>query len=199
MKKEHVEHLCSSFKDFKGVEHKMVLVAISRELPTNYGELYSKEKDIDEETAVSPVENWVVSYTDWNEESVTKVSKCLHLGVSICHAEDTYNERTGIAKATHRARNSDPVLFVAKNGYINSKMVRAFLEQEAEYIQNNPGCVIEGYDAQRDKYVASETLKQEYENLSVEDKNLVNILAEIDVNKMKELQKFVKARNEISK
>lgn len=202
MKKEHIEHLVTSFKDFKGLEHPMVLVAISRELPTTYKEMHPTEDlgdDVDE-VGKSKVHTIVTMYDDWDCEDLGEVTKALHLGVAICNPEDKekFSERTGIAKATHRARNSNPVMYVSKNGYINSEMVKAFLKQEAAHIQNNPGCVIKGYDDCCDKYKANLDLQETYNKLSEEDKNIVKILANLTDNRLSELQKLVKAHNELS-
>lgn len=198
--KEHIEHLVSSFKDYKGIEHKMVLVAISSELPKTYLELYPDDIDAKKDPSIgeSNVSHWVASYDEWESNDINEVVKCLRIGIAICNPEDAdkFSERTGIAKACHRARNSKPVMYVTKNGYINSKMVRAFLTQEAEHIQNNPGCIIEGYDEACNKFKYNKELKESYNNLSKEDKNIVAMLADLDTKRLTELQKFVKIHNE---
>lgn len=198
--KEHVESLISSFKDYKGIEHKMVLVAVSSELPKTYLELYPNDKEAKEDPSISDskVYHIVNVYDEWNSDEIGEVVKVLRLGIAICNPEDSdkFSERAGIAKAVHRARNSKPVMYVSKNGYINSKMVRAFLEQEAIHIQNNPGCIIKGYDEAQDKFKYNEELKKGYSNLSEEDKNVVAMLADLDDKRLTELQKFVKVHNE---
>lgn len=198
--KEHVESLISSFKDYKNIEHKMVLVAVSSELPKTYLELYPNDKEAKEDPSIgeSKVYHIVNVCDEWDSNEMGAVVKVLRLGIAICNPEDSdkFSERAGIAKATHRARNSKPVMYVSKNGYINSKMVRAFLEQEATHIQNNPGCIIEGYDEAQDKFKYNEELKEGYNNLSEEDKSVVAMLADLDTKRLAELQKFVKVHNE---
>lgn len=194
--KERVEHLITEFVDYKGLKHPVVLVAVSKELPTIYGEAFPKDISATEEERDTSVYYEVHQSTEWDNDYLGSVVKCLYLGVAICNPEDTFSEKKGIAKAKHRALNAKPVMWVTKNGYINKKMVQAFLEQEAEHIHNNPGQYIEGYNESRDAFNHKNDMRTKYENLNSEDKQIVSILAKVDAKKLEELKSLVKVHNE---
>lgn len=193
--KEHVEHLVSSFVDYKGIKHDFVLVAISKELPKLYKEAYPAFSD--EDCADTKVFHSVTAYDEYECNEIGEVVKALYMGVSICNPEDNFSEKIGIAKATYRAKNSKPVMFVSKNGYINKELVNAFLKQEAVYIQNNPGSLIKGYDEARDKYLNKKSLKESYLNLPEETKQIISLLSDLSKDEKEKLQKYVEVYNDI--
>lgn len=125
MKKERIEYLVDSFVDANGEERHFVVAAISEMFDT-----------ADEPNSI------IDSYGC----DIHNVTKGLKLGFSICNPTDTFNEKIGITIAVGRARkNAEYALVASKNGYINTKLVKAFLEQEAEYFKSNPEYQIKGY------------------------------------------------------
>lgn len=141
--KDHIEILESSLIDFKGEEHKMILVAISRKFPQDIAEVM-----------------------DCN------LKKVLYFGVSICNPGDPYDYNVGVKIAKSRALNSVPILYATNAGVINTPMVEALLKQEAEYIKNNPGTFISGYNKAKEDYEYSLKM-QEYKESFTEDQNAV--------------------------
>lgn len=125
MKKERIAYLVDSFVDANGDERHFVVAAVS--------EVFT---DDDEPSYVA----------DLYGNEICEVVKGLKLGFSICNPTDTFNEEMGITIAVGRARkNAEYALVASSHGYINTKLVQAFLEQEAEYFKHNPEYQIKGY------------------------------------------------------
>lgn len=125
MKKERIETLVDSFVGANGDTRHFVVAAVS----VMFNE--------DDEPA---------SVVDLNDDECGEVVKGLKLGFSICNPTDKFDEELGITIAVGRARKSaDYALLASEPGFINTKLVRAFLEQEAEYFKHNPESRIVGY------------------------------------------------------
>lgn len=125
MKKERIEYLVDSFVDVNGDERHFVVAAVS--------EVFT---DDDEPTYV----------TDFDRDDIQEVVKGLKLGFAICNPTDKFDEKLGITIAVGRARkNAEYALLASEMGYINTQLVRAFLQQEAEYFKHNPEYKIAGY------------------------------------------------------
>lgn len=143
MKKERIETLVDQFVDTNGDTRHFVIAAISEVLPTTVGE---RCPDEDEDFKDMEVTHEVVAYDEYDSETVDEVVKGIKLGFAICNPTDTFNEQLGKTIAIGRARkNASYALYATELGYINTKLVRAFLEQEAEYFKHNPESRIAGY------------------------------------------------------
>lgn len=125
MKKERIEYLVDSFVDANGDERHFVIAAVS--------EVFTED---DEPSYV----------TDIDDLEIQEVVKGLKLGFAICNPTDKFDEKLGITIAVGRARkNAEYALVASEMGYINTQLVRAFLQQEAEYFKHNPEYKIAGY------------------------------------------------------
>ena len=125
MRKERVETLVESFIDENDDLRYFVIAAVSVVL------------DKDDEPA------YLINEYD---DTVGEVVKGIKLGWAICNPEDKFDEALGKKIAIGRARkNSEYALFATELGFINSKMVQAFLEQEADYFKANPESHIAAY------------------------------------------------------
>lgn len=125
MKKERIEYLVDSFVDANGDERHFVIAAVS--------EVFTED---DEPSYV----------TDIDSLEIQEVVKGLKLGFAICNPTDKFDEKLGITIAVGRARkNAEYALVASEMGYINTQLVRAFLQQEAEYFKHNPEYKIAGY------------------------------------------------------
>lgn len=125
MKKERIAYLVDSFVDSNGDERHFVVAAVSK--------IFT---DDDDPTYV----------TDIDGCDIQKVVKGLKLGFAICNPTDKFDEKLGITIAVGRAlKNAEYALLASETGYINTKLVQAFLEQEAEYFKRNPEYKIAGY------------------------------------------------------
>lgn len=125
MKKERIAYLVDSFVDSNGDERHFVVAAIS-EVFTDY----------DDPRYVANLDGF----------EIQDIVKGLKLGFAICNPNDKFDEKLGITIAVGRARkNAEYALLASETGYINTKLVQAFLEQEAEYFKRNPEYKIAGY------------------------------------------------------
>ena len=125
MKKERIETLVDSFTDENGYTRHFVIAAISIVFDE------SNEPDV---------------VLDSDTNYCQNVIKGLKLGFSICNPADEFDANLGIKIAIGRARkNSEYAILVSEPGFINTKLVQAFLEQEAEYFKHNPESRIAGY------------------------------------------------------
>lgn len=151
--KEHIETITSEFVDYKGEKHYFIIAAISQNFPKflNIDKNSSNVKIGNDRTPVFYEVNEYIEGYGTTEYSIS-ITKSLRIGISICNPVDKFNESIGKAKAIARARMSDPVLFVKNAGLINSKVVRALLEQESEYLKNNPELLIKGYKESKLRY-----------------------------------------------
>ena len=147
--KEHIETITSDFVDYKGEKHYFIIAAISKNFPKTV-----------EVTNDNKVDRWAPAFYEVNEyiegygltDYSIPVTKGLHIGISVCNPVDEFNESIGKAKAIARARMSDPVLVVKNSGLINTKVVKALLEQESEYLKDNPELFIKGYKESKARY-----------------------------------------------
>lgn len=151
--KEHIETITSEFVDYKGEKHYFIIAAISQNFPKflNIDKNSNNVKIGNDRTPVFYEVNEYIEGYGMTEYS-NSITKSLRIGISICNPVDKFNESIGKAKAIARARMSDPVLFVKNAGLINSKVVRALLEQESEYLKNNPELLIKGYKESKLRY-----------------------------------------------
>lgn len=125
MKKERIETLVDHFVDGNGDTRYFVIAAVSETFT-----------DSDEPAYIC---------NDWGDE-LGNVVKGLKIGFAICNPCDKFNEELGRTIAIGRARkNAEYALLASELGYINTKLVHAFLEQEAEYFKHNPEYKIAGY------------------------------------------------------
>lgn len=154
--KEHVDVLKDSFIDYTGKTHHFVIAAVTNDLTNNAGESYMVSR-----------QNIVTLTYSKNLE------KALRIGISICNPEDKFIEKIGVLKAVARARNSDPVLYVTKLGYINKDLVKAFLEREAEYLKSNPDVYIKGYNDCKERYLKRKRMEELKDNFSPVEKIVV--------------------------
>lgn len=142
--KEHVELLKDSFFDYEGKEHYFILAAVS----------------CDSDSSVL-------------EEALLGIEKILKIGLAICNPDDVFDEKVGACTAIGRAKKSEPVLYSTISGIINTKMVRALLEQEATYIKNNPEQYIAGYSEAKERYEKRKKIEELKNNFSPIEKIIV--------------------------
>lgn len=156
-----VEYIVDSFKDFTGEERKFVMAAVSLH---GEPEVYIEEDD-------EPVDNDM---------------KVLSIGVSVCRPDDEFNETLG---KTTRYRNH--ALYAVDAGLINETMVKALLQQEAEYFKVNPGRYLAGYDRDAEKYHRSTRIESYIDNLEGEAKTTFDYLTEASDEEMEKMAEAV--------
>lgn len=187
MKQEVLNHLVGELVDYKGLVHKIVIVATIESLP-----YYRKHRTHEDE------EYSIAHYTESRgEEDYKIVRRALRLGISVCNPEDQFDEEKGKGSALGRAMNSDPVLYATKSGIINTTLVNALLKQELEYVCANPDLIIPGYTDSKKRYEYNQKMQEDISKLSVEEKNCLEILTSSNnsqKDKLLELATFVNNR-----
>ncbi len=167
--KEHVEVINDSFVDYAGKTHYFTIAAVSSMLPRNGKELGMD--GYEDNTVTHEVAVYVEDYG--TDDYLCNVTKALRLGISMCNPTDEFNEKVGALKAIARARENEPALLSINPGTINTRVVRALLEQEAEYLKHNPENFIEGYADMKARYEKRKEMEAMAENFSETEKAVV--------------------------
>lgn len=93
--------------------------------------------------------------------------KQLRLGIAVRRDGDEYVRGIGMAEAERKAKeNPFSVLRSDTCGVINSTMVQAVLEQEAEFFEKNPGKYLAAYKADAERYFFELELEEKRQSLS---------------------------------
>lgn len=167
--KEHVEVINDSFVDYAGKTHYFTIAAVSSLLPRNGKELGMDS--LEDNTVTHEVAIYIEDYG--TDDYLCNVTKALRLGISMCNPTDEFDEKVGALKAIARARENEPSLLSVDPGTINTRVVRALLEQEAEYLKHNPENFIEGYADMRARYEKRKEMEAMAENFSETEKAVV--------------------------
>lgn len=187
MKQEVLNHLVGEFTDYKGLVHKIIVVATIEVLP-----YYCNHKTHENE------EYCISHYTESAGENDYKiVRRALRLGIAVCNPEDDFNEEKGKDSAIDRAINSDPVLYATKSGLFSPTFVEALLKQELEYVCTNPDIIITGYTDSKKRYEYNQKMQSEINNLSESEKSCLEILTSsnaLQKDKLLKLATFVNNR-----
>ena len=133
-----VEFKIDTFVDFAGIEREFILAAVSVPVPWNDHHIWIP--DIDS-----------IIDRQWEDDTRINAEKYLLIGISVRNAADKYDEEIGKRIAVGKALKLKGKQIIASHaGLINTKMVQALLEQEAEYFKRDPQSYIAGYnDAKR--------------------------------------------------
>lgn len=169
--KEHVEVINDLFVDYAGKTHHFTIAAVSSLLPRNGKELEMHDDYADKEVA-HEVAIYVEDYG--TDDYLCNVTKALRLGISMCNPTDEFDGKVGALKAIARARENEPSLLSVDPGTINTRVVRALLEQEAEYLKHNPENFIDGFYADmKARYEKRKEMEAMAENFSETEKAVV--------------------------
>lgn len=171
--KEYISTLSDSFIDYAGKVHHFTIAAISKTL-----------EDVAAVTASS------------TEYGIAL--KGLYLGIAICNPIDTYSKELGTYKAIARARNSDAALFASDPGFINTKLVNAFMEQEASYLKNNPEKYIKGYSEAKIRFLKKQEMEQLGESFGELENTIIEEVTK-DPKYLNKIEKYLKWKSNQSK
>lgn len=171
--KEHIEVLKDSFVDYAGRTHYFMIAAVSTVLPCKGNQLKNVPISIEDNSRVKYEVVGQIENTNL-EEYLGDVVKVVRIGLSICNPEDTFNEKAGALKATARAKSSEPALYSSNVGFINTRVVKALLEQEAEYLKNNPENFIKGYSEMKQRFLKRQEMTKMASEFSDVEKTVVD-------------------------
>lgn len=181
MKKEIIDSITGVLTDYKGLQHHITIVALSR--PATGLDEYDSMYEVG---LYTPDEG-----SDW----YCDLTKTLTLGISVCNPEDKYSEKVGYNKALARARASKPVMFVSKAGIINTEMVKALLNQEFRFAIDNPDTIIPGYSKTKEIYFRNKKNEEALKSLNDEEKTVLAYLtgaSKESTSKLEGLAKYIK-------
>ena len=161
--------------DYRGMSRDFTMVAVSIPMKDEFNVYERKPIKINPEDECRETHCYNVQYshaeimpettfastydfkTVYPLELVSPVRKVLSIGVAVrCNRERDNalrGEEVAYGKAVKNAKNgTGHLLYVSHEGMINTKMVRALLEQEAEHFAKDPGSYIKVYNLHRDRY-----------------------------------------------
>lgn len=162
MKQDIAEFLVDSFIDFKGENHRVVLCALSQTPESSDGDClmvnWSNGEDI-----------------DTSADICHDVCRTVSIGVAICcpNDEKSFSEEIGKKIAINRANDSVPKFVSLFPGVVNTTLIKAFLEQEMDYIKKNPELFIKGYEEAKIRYEKKINFNKIITNLSELEANVV--------------------------
>lgn len=140
MVKNRVVYRNGIFTDYKGNQRQYIVAAVSERTDDCYG--------IPATVVCGGMKPDIIETRD--------AVKKLTLGFAICSPEDKWDEELGKTIALGKAvKRPARVMWVSHAGMINTDVVNALVEQEMKFFENNPGCVIAGYDEAKRKYEQS--------------------------------------------
>lgn len=140
MVKNRVVFRNGMFTDYKGNQRQYIVAAVSERTDDCYG--------IPATVVCGGMKPNVIETRD--------AVKKLTLGFAICSPEDKWDEELGKTIALGKAvKRPARVMWVSHAGMINTDVVNALVDQEMKFFENNPGCVIAGYDEAKRKYEQS--------------------------------------------
>lgn len=188
--KEYINVLEDMFVDYKGIVHPFTIVAVSQTLPKTGKEL-GEDEHYWENEVTHEVNIYLEDYGTW--DYLGDVGKVLKLGIAICNPDDEYNEKVGYNKALSRARNSKPVLFVNEKtpGVINNYVVTALLQQEANYLKENPAKYIKGYKEAEEKYLKKQEMEELRNNFSSLEEDVLDAISK-DLDYFNDVYDYIK-------
>lgn len=162
-----VEYIVDSFKDFTGAERKFVMAAVS----------LHGGPDV---------------YIEEDNDIIENDMKVLSIGVAVCRPDDEFKESLGKTIAEGKAtKYRNHALYAVDAGLINETMVKALLQQEAEYFKVNPGRYLAGYDKDAEKYRISKNIESYIDSLEGAAKTTFKYLTEASDEEMDRMAEAV--------
>lgn len=161
-----MNYLTGSFVNYAGQTQQVIICAITSEPCCSY--------------------RYVVDEEDDEGMLFTPVKRQLNLGISIQNPNDSINEELGKKIAFGKATNSTPVMVSTIPGIITKEVVDAVMAKTLKYVQNSPENYIATYAKNKAKFDSNKQLLDKYNNLSDEDKKLVDILKTKNIDELKE-------------
>ena len=201
------ETLTGKFTDYRGNERDFTMVAVSIPMkdedaivtrPVEYETSYEvpAKNVLNEETGqIGFVPARTETYVDEYDEVLAPVTKMLSIGVAVRCVRDEdkgLGEQIAYGKAITLLNHT---LYVSHSGMINTKMVRALLEQEADYFVKDPGSYITGYNADKLRFEATGQIAEA--EMTADEIKAHNIQKKKDTGKLRSVKNT--NQNEMSK
>lgn len=159
------ETLTGKFTDYRGMVRDFTMVAVSIPMknddaivtrPVMVEDEYEipAKNVLNEETGqIEYVPASTKKFVDEADELLAPITKMLSVGVATRCVRDQHDADLGVRIAYGKAMKLwDHTLYVSHPGMINTKMVKALLEQEAEHFKKDPGSYLVGYNDAKARY-----------------------------------------------
>lgn len=164
MKQDIAIYVVDSFTDFAGKEHKLVACALSQS-PNN--ESHSLRL------------GWADSNNvlDSEDKLYYDVYRMVTLGIAICNPSDTFDLEAGKRIAYNKAARIEglPRLYATGKGVITQQLVDTFIQQQIQFVKENPASLIPGYKEAEAAYKAAQTAEKEISELNDQEKEIFNL------------------------
>lgn len=128
-------------------------------------------------------------------KSVMYKCNILVISCAICHEDDTFNLETGKKIAynkTLQINKRDVIITTNRSGVLTEEIIQSILEKHADYIKNDLGFVIDGYNQAKKRFEEKNKIKEKYYNLSSDEQALTKTLSEMSKSKLDEFIKIGK-------
>lgn len=116
------------------------------------------------------------------------------LGYSVQNPKDAYDKKIGEQIALNRAMSGDNTLEAYHNGILIENFDN-IAEMHINYLLNNPGIMIKGYNKKREKFLLDQKNRALVESMTESKKNQLITLAQAtprDIEEAKKLIRYVK-------
>lgn len=190
------ETLTGTFVDYRGNERDFTMVAVSIPMkdkdvvvthPVEFEDTYEipAKNVLNENTGqIEYIPSHIETYQDEYDEVIADVAKMLSIGVAVRCVRDEdkgLGEQIAYGKAITLLNHT---LYVSHPGMINTKMVKALLEQEAEHFKKDPGSYITGYNADKHRFEATGQIAEA--EMTTDEVNKKNTKYSVSTNNIKE-------------
>lgn len=185
MKKDIVMYENGVIVDFQGLEHPFIVCALSTSCFNN------------EENCVA-----ITAYDNDMVLGEMVLPRAVFIGVSVCNPGngidrlgDSWDEEKGKMIALAKARGFKPTapeksaaLFATRGGLISEVLVQALLDREVQHIQEDPECVIKGYNQMKSRW---ELKKKKEEYLKETPSELLEIGSKLATLKGSDIERVI--------
>lgn len=163
------QYYVDSFKDYTGAERKFTLCAVTIPITDIYGKGFTGCMVPKYPVDVAQDWNNTIYDMDMLDENIihsymnVDLTKMIKIGIAVQCVDDEYNEEIGQKIAYGKAvKYYDHILIVSRPGMINTIMVDALLQQEAEHFKKNPESYIPSYNKRKKNWEFEQSLIKEY-------------------------------------
>ena len=128
-------------------------------------------------------------------ENAPKNKIRLATGVSVCCEKDEWNEETGKMISANRASAKHPESVYSSalaKSLLTDEVIQDALTKEADFVRENPGVFIKGYDQAKKRYLRRQKAEKLWVEMTEEERNL---LVKLHENKFSDAyNEFVKGK-----
>lgn len=164
MKQDIAIYVVDSFTDFAGKEHKLVACALSQS-PINESHTLRL--------------GWANKDNRLNSRDrlYYDIYRMVTVGIAICNPSDEFDLEVGKRIAYNKAANIEglPRLYTTDKGVITQQLVDTFIQQQIQFVKENPASLIPGYKEAEADYKATQAAQQEISTLKGQDKEIFNL------------------------